>query len=474
VRLLVSPLALARLLLEPPPLIDGIVELGIGVGDLAPTDVELEAVDQARVAGLAPGQGRELDGEVGDEGRLDQARLHQGVEDVLPESDRSRPRLGRGHTRGQRCPPERVLVGLRSHRETDGLRDGVEEWHAPPGRGEIDGLALVRKGRAPEQHRAEVGEHLLGQGHEVFVVGVGLVELQHGELGIVLGRDALVAEVAVDLVHAVQAAHHEALEIELGGDPEVQGHIQRVVVGDEGLGGRPAGNGLHHRRLHLEKAAGVEEGAQLADEPALHHEGLAHLGVHHEIDVAPAIARLHVLEPMPLLGQGTQRLGQELEASHGDRQLPRPRPEELPGDADEITHVELGERRVPLPQGVGPRVELDLPALVPQMGEAGLAVMPEGDHPPRHGDGSHGLESVFGRVLVSAGELAAPMGDGEALAEGIDPTPPERLELLEPAPDERIGTAGSFIGRRCTRWRRGGRWRGAHVTPISAGRGTPR
>src|SRR5437016_13255110 len=74
VRLLVSPLALARLLLEPPPLIDGIVELGVGVGELAPTDVELEAVDQARVAGLAPGQGRELDGEVGDEGRLDQAR----------------------------------------------------------------------------------------------------------------------------------------------------------------------------------------------------------------------------------------------------------------------------------------------------------------------------------------------------------------------------------------------------------------
>ena len=34
-------------------------------------------------------------------------------------------------------------------------------------------------------------QHLLGQVHQVDVVGVGLVELQHGELGIVLGRDAL-------------------------------------------------------------------------------------------------------------------------------------------------------------------------------------------------------------------------------------------------------------------------------------------
>ena len=45
-----------------------------------------------------------------------------------------------------------------------------------------------------------------GEVHHVVVVRVGLVELQHGELGIVLGGDALVAEVAVDLVDAVEAA----------------------------------------------------------------------------------------------------------------------------------------------------------------------------------------------------------------------------------------------------------------------------
>ena len=42
-----------------------------------------------------------------------------------------------------------------------------------------------------------------GELHQVVVVGVGLVELEHGELGVVAGADAFVAEVAVDFVDAV-------------------------------------------------------------------------------------------------------------------------------------------------------------------------------------------------------------------------------------------------------------------------------
>ena len=39
--------------------------------------------------------------------------------------------------------------------------------------------------------------------HQVVVVRIGLVELKHSELGVVLGADALVAEVAIDLINAV-------------------------------------------------------------------------------------------------------------------------------------------------------------------------------------------------------------------------------------------------------------------------------
>jgi hypothetical protein len=49
-------------------------------------------------------------------------------------------------------------------------------------------------------------DHLLGEVDQVAVVRVGLVELQHRELGIVPGGQPLVAEVAVDLIDALEAA----------------------------------------------------------------------------------------------------------------------------------------------------------------------------------------------------------------------------------------------------------------------------
>src|SRR5258708_3371335 len=44
--------------------------------------------------------------------------------------------------------------------------------------------------------------------HQVVVVGVGLVELEHGELEVVFCTDAFVAEVAVDLIDAVESTYY--------------------------------------------------------------------------------------------------------------------------------------------------------------------------------------------------------------------------------------------------------------------------
>src|SRR2546428_625138 len=107
---------------------------------------------------------------------------------------------------------------------------------------------------------------------------------------------------------------------------------------------RSARDGLHHRRLDLEEAARVEERAQRRDEPAPQREGLAHLGIDHQVDVALAVARLDVLQAVPLLGQRAQRLGEELEVLDRHRQLALARPEQLAGDADEVTDIEVRER----------------------------------------------------------------------------------------------------------------------------------
>ena len=77
--------------------------------------------------------------------------------------------------------------------------------------------------------------------------------------GIVTGGDAFVAEVAVDLIDAIQAADDQALEVQLGGDAQEKIDIEGVVVGDEGTRGRASGDGLHHRSFDLDEVAGVEK-----------------------------------------------------------------------------------------------------------------------------------------------------------------------------------------------------------------------
>ena len=90
------------------------------------------------------------------------------------------------------------------------------------------------------------------------VVGIGLVELEHGELGVVARREPLVAEHPPDLEHLLEAADHEPLQVQLRCDPQVQVDVERVVVGHEGLGVGPAGDRVQHRRLDLDEAAVLE------------------------------------------------------------------------------------------------------------------------------------------------------------------------------------------------------------------------
>src|SRR5215471_3918525 len=54
-------------------------------------------------------------------------------------------------------------------------------------------------------------QHLLGELHEVAIVGVSLIELQHGEFRIMLCRDSLIAEISVDLVHTIESTDNQTL-----------------------------------------------------------------------------------------------------------------------------------------------------------------------------------------------------------------------------------------------------------------------
>jgi hypothetical protein len=152
---------------------------------------------------------------------------------------------------------------------------------------------------------AEHGAHRVGGArdqaldavHHHRVVGVRLVELEHRELGVVRAVDPLVPEVVPDLVHALEAAHDQPLEVQLVGDAQVERHVERVVVRRERPRGRAAVQRLQHRRLDLEVAEPVEERAHGRDHPRARDERAPHLGVHREVGVALPVALLGVAEP---------------------------------------------------------------------------------------------------------------------------------------------------------------------------------
>ena len=124
---------------------------------------------------------------------------------------------------------------------------------------------------------------------------------------------------------------------------------------------RAAGDRLHHRRLDFEVAARVQERADRGEHAAAHLEHPPRLGIDDQIEIALAVADLDVLQPVPLLRQRHEALGQELQRRRPDRQLVGLGPEQLPLDADVVAEIEqLEDREVALGQRVLPDVDLDL------------------------------------------------------------------------------------------------------------------
>ena len=268
--------------------------------------------------------------------------------------------------------PRRQEAGAR------GGHDGVLHRDARPVAGEADLLALIGDLLAAGELAGELAEQRLGQHHQVGVGRVGLVELQHRELGVVLARQPLVAEVAADLVDPLEAADDQPLQVQLGRDPHVEIEVERVVVGLERLRRGAADDPVQHRRLHLEKTACIEKAANAAHERAPLAEHLAHLGVRHQVDVALAVADLGVRQAVKLLGQRPRRLGQDPHALGHDGQLARLHDRRAADHADEVAALRLlPERELRLAEEILADLDLDLPAAVQELREGHLPERPE-------------------------------------------------------------------------------------------------
>ncbi len=145
-----------------------------------------------------------------------------------------------------------------------------------------------------------MGNHLLGQLHDVRVVDEGLVELEHRELGVVARRQTLVAEHAADLEHLLEAADDQPLEVQLERDAQHEVQVQRVVMGEERARGRAAGLLVQHRTFDLDVAAAREERTDRVERGEANLEDRTRALVDDQVRVPLAVARVDVREAVPL------------------------------------------------------------------------------------------------------------------------------------------------------------------------------
>ncbi len=206
------------------------------------------------------------------------------------------------------------------------------------------------------------------------MVPPGRVELHHRELGVVSHGHPFVAEVAVDFEHALKAADHQALQIELGCDAQEHLLVERVVVGGKRLGVGAAGDGVHHRRFDFQELVVDHEGADRGDGLGAGDEAGARLFVDDQVHVALAVLLLLVGHAVELVGQRTQGLGQQTDLGDLDRQLAGLGLEQGALGAQDVAQVPVLEGL----QGVGAdgvqgHIDLDAAGGVLQGAEAGLA-----------------------------------------------------------------------------------------------------
>ena len=232
-----------------------------------------------------------------------------------------------------------------------------------------------------------VGDHLLGHVHEVLIVGVSLVELTGGELRVVGEINALIAELTANLIHTVQTANDQHLQVQLGSDTKVQVHVQVVVMSDEGLGNGTTGDHVHHGRLDLKEVTLIEVTANTVDDLGTDGEGVANVLVDDQIQITLTVTSLHVGQTTEVgvtLGKGehVQTGGKEGNLGGEDGQLTLARLAGMALHADDVTTLDGAMDLVEglLSSGVGLEVrhDLDLGSITTDVIKEELALTADG------------------------------------------------------------------------------------------------
>ena len=178
------------------------------------------------------------------------------------------------------------------------------------------------------------------------VVGVCLIRLQQGELGVVAEVHPLVAEGAAKLEDALDTAHAQPLQVQLGRDAQVQIQVVGVDVGLERAGVRAAVDLLQDRGLDLQESLAHQRFPDGVQHAAAGGDQLSRLGVDRQVQISGADAGLGVGQALPLVGQRTQALADQAPVVRQHRYRAVAAGAHDAGDLDQVAEVDRpGELR---------------------------------------------------------------------------------------------------------------------------------
>src|SRR5947209_3626273 len=100
-----------------------------------------------------------------------------------------------------------------------------------------------------------------------------------------------------------------------------------------------AGDWLHHGSFHFDIPASVQKRANRLYHFAARHENLADLRIHGQIDIALAIAKLHVRKSVIFFRQRQQIFGKKRDFLDMHRQFIGPRAKQISTHANEVSQI---------------------------------------------------------------------------------------------------------------------------------------
>ncbi|KAI6775311.1 hypothetical protein HG530_002069 [Fusarium avenaceum] len=329
--LVVTLVLLAGLLLEAQALVEGVVQLGVGVGDLLLAHESLETLAQTGDLTVVLGQRAHDLRVASDEGGVDTLLLDELTDQLVNNAGVGQRRCALQVHLLENSLEE--VVGLLSVELITGrellassLLEGWDHLVTRPGLLPVDLVFLTTLGVelglvATSKVLDKARNHVLGGLHEVVDISVGLVELNGCEFRVVGKISTLVTELASNFVNTVKTANHEHLKVKLGSNTHEHLHVVLVVMSGEGLGSSTTGNLVHHGSLNLNEVALVEVSADPGDHLGSSDEDVAGLLVADEIEVSLAVSLLEILEAVMVIGKGVETRSQEDDLSRKDGQL---------------------------------------------------------------------------------------------------------------------------------------------------------